>query len=192
VVAHKRAPTRGGTWEGLNTGRIEADSVHVGDGVYLGSGEFAGLEFNEHLYMGPGANTSEADAFEVTGHIHPVAVDGWELDLSFPAARTRETVGAVARAWSIGDGDAALELYASDAVYVNTDGSTTEGGADIASLVASAADAGEVELLPPLFVRGNYAVGAFRWTNDADEGWVLAVLRIDEAGLIAHHEVIGE
>ena len=28
------------------------------------------------------------------------------------------------------------------------------------------------------------------WTNDTDEGWVLAIFRIDAAGRIAHHEVI--
>jgi hypothetical protein len=181
----------GGTWEGLDTGEIRPDDDHEGWGVYLGTGGYEGLEFHERVFMGPGAVTTNGDAFEVTGVIHDVAVEGWMLDRTFPAARSREAVRTTDLAWNTGDGDAALALYAPDAVFVNSDGSTATGKHDIAELVASAADVGfEIELLPPLFVRGNYAAGAFHWANDTDEGWVLAVFRFDDAGRIAHHEVI--
>ncbi len=81
---------------------------------------------------------------------------------------------------------------ARDAVFLNTDGSTTAGRPDIAALVESATEVGfEIQLPPPVVVHGNYASAAFHWTNDTDEGWVLGVFRFDEAGLIAHHEVIG-
>lgn len=181
----------GGTWEGLDTGEIRPDDDHEGWGVYLGTGDYEGLEFHEHVYMGPGAATTNGDAFEVTGMIHDVAVDGWVLDRGAPAARSRRIVAAATRAWSSGDGEAALRLYAPDALFSNTDGSMTTGRSNIAELVASATDVGfRIELLPPLFVRGNYAAGAFHWTNDSDEGWVLAIFRIDEAGRIARHEVI--
>lgn len=180
-----------GVWEGLNTGQIKANDVHVGDGVYLGSGALSGLEFHEHTYIGPGADTSRGDAFEVTGYVHEVAVEGWSYDPSFPTDGLAETVRASTAAWDAHDGGAAGPLYAKDAVYVN--GSETHvGRSAIASVIAEATEAVgfELELLPPLVVRGNYAAGAFHWTNDSDEGWVLGVFRFDEAGLIAHHEVI--
>src|SRR3990172_8211657 len=112
----------GGRWEGLDMGEIRPDDDHEGWGVYLGTGDYEGLEFHEHVYMGPGAATTNGDAFEVTGVIHDVAVDGRALDRGASAARSRQTVVAATRAWSSGDGEAALLLYAPDAVFSNTDG----------------------------------------------------------------------
>jgi hypothetical protein len=189
----------GGTWEGIDTGEIRPDEDHEGWGVYLGTGEYEGLEFHEHAFMGPGATTTDGDAFEDTGVIHEVAVDGWTLDRTFPASRTRRIVEAATEAWSTGDRDAALDSYARDALFVRNWDSVDVGNGDIAEQAASAGDMGySMDLLPPLFVRGNYAAGAFHWTsrepwsNDPDtvEGWVLAIFRVDEAGKIVRHEVI--
>ena len=179
-----------GTWEGLNLGEIRSSGVHAGEGVWLETGPNAGLEFHEHTYLGPGAVTSQGDMFEVTGFIHPVAVDGWEFDPAAPNG-AREAVLAVTRAWNSGHADAAARLYAEDAAFVDTDGSTTVGRSDIASLVERSAEAGfAIELLPPVVVNGNYAAAAFHWTTDEDEGWMLGVFRFDEAGLILQQEVI--
>lgn len=189
----------GGTWEGLDTGEIRPDGDHEGWGVYLGTGEYEGLEFHAHDFMGPGAVTTDGDAFEETGVIHDVAVGGWTLDRSFTASRTRQSVAAAIGAWNTGDRDASLAAYARGAVFVQNWDSARVGSRDIAEEVASAGHRGySMDLLPPLLVRGNYAAGAFHWTSrepwstdpDAVEGWVLAIFRIDEAGKIARHEVI--
>lgn len=188
----------GGTWEGIDTGEIRPDGDHEGWGVYLGTGEYEGLEFHGHDFMGPGAVTTDGDAFEETGVIHDVAVDGWTLDRSFPESRTRQSVAAVIEAWNTGDRDASLAAYGRGALLVRNWDSAV-GNRDIAQEVASAGDLRySIDLLPPLFVRGNYAAGAFHWaslepmTTDSDtvEGWVLAIFRIDEVGKIALHEVI--
>ena len=189
----------GGTWEGLDTGEIRPDGDHEGWGVYLGTGEYEGLEFHGHDFMGPGAVTTDGDAFEETGEIHDVAVDGWTLDRSFPASRTRQSVAAATEAWNTGDRDASLAAYARGALLVQNWDSVKVGNRDIAQEVASAGHLGySMDLLPPLLVRGNYAAGAFHWTSrepwstdpDTVEGWVLAIFRVDEAGKIARHEMI--
>lgn len=182
-----------GTWEGLNTGELLPDGVHQGVGVYLGTGAYEGLRFDERTYMAPDVNTSEGDPFEVTGHVSDVAVGDWALDPAQPAEPTGDAVDTAIRMWNTGDHDGALALYAEDAVLLDIDGSVTEGNADIATRIAGAADAGlTFELLPPLFVRGNFAAGALHWTDDTDQGWLLAVFRVDsETGRIAYAEMIG-
>lgn len=182
-----------GTWEGLNTGEILPSGVHQGVGVYLGTGAYEGLRYDERMYMAPGVDTREGDPFEVSGRVGDVAAGDWALDPTQPAGPTSDAVDTAIRVWSSGDHDGALALYAEDATFLDVDGSLTEGNADIATRVAAAADAGLIlELLPPLFVRGNFAAGAFHWTDDTDQGWLLAIFQLDaETGRIVHQEMIG-
>jgi len=182
--------SNGGTWEGIGIGEILADGNHLADGVYLGTGDHAGLEFHQHMAMGPG--DIETLPFEVTGWIHPVAVDGWAFDPGFPADGLAEAVRAATAAWNAHDGRAAAPLYAEDAVYVN--GSETHvGRSAIASMITEATEAVdfELELLrTPLVIRGNYVAAALRWANSDADGLVVTVFRFDEDGLIAHQEVL--
>lgn len=180
----------GGTWEGIGIGELLPDGNRLADGVYLGTGDFAGLEFHQHMTMGPGA--IETLPFEVTGWIHPAAVDGWTFDPDFPADGLADTVRATTAAWDGHDGRAAAPLYARDAVYVN--GSETHvGRSEIASVITEATRAVDFQLQllkTPMVIRGNYAVAAFHWANDDADGLVVTVFRFDEDGLIAHQEVL--
>ncbi|MCJ7709796.1 MAG: nuclear transport factor 2 family protein, partial [Chloroflexi bacterium] len=172
-------------------GVIRSDGVHEGDSAYVGTGPSAGQELRLHQYMGPGADTSAGDSWELTGWHDTIDVPGWTFD---PASTPDPTamIAALVKAWDAGNGAAAAALYAPAATLVDATGSSVMGRDAIAALVTEAAGSGiHRELVDAVLVRGNIAVAGVQLSEGGHDTIQMVVLRFDDAGLVVQHEAIG-
>ncbi len=178
-------------WEGITVGVIRSDGVHEGDLAYLGTGPSAGRELRLHQYMGPGADTSAGDEFELTGWHDTIDIPGWTFDPA-PALDPTARIADLVKAWDAGNGAAAAALYARAATLVDATGSSVTGRDAIAALVTEAAGSGiHRELVDAVLVRGNYAIAGVQLTEGGHDTIQMVVLRFDDDGLVVQQEVIG-